>query len=554
MVSDAEIWYSNRYSMRRKLISIFKKKRVWIPLAVIIIIVGLSMAFSGGGAAVKTVAAQKGTVISEVSLTGKVKPVTSVDLAFERSGRMQTIAVKVGDKVAEGQTLLELENADARSQVSQAQAQYDSQLARLNQLKKGASSEDLAVSETLLQNAQRDLENAKVKTASDLANVYKASLDTLQDAYIKSEDAVRSETSDLFLYDETASPKVSFETTNADAKIMAGSLRYQSGTSLDAWKSALQTISADQQQQMEAMLSDAQSRIRSYLQLFSEIDSALNSANGLSSATLAAYKTSISTGRGELSTALAAVSSKEQAVAAQKNLNAVALNTAESAVQNAQRGLDLKKSGSTAEEIAYQEAQVANAAANVSYMQSQLAKTIIRAPFNGTITKLPYEKGDIVQPQGIAVGIIGTGAYQIETNVTESDIAKIHMGDTAKITLDAYSDDVAFEAKVVQIDLSETIVDSVPTYKTTLQLVQEDPRIVSGMTANIDIVSEQKDGVLFVPTRNILSRDGKKFVKKVTDEKKMQSEEAEIQTGLRGSDGRTEVLSGLSEGDKIIAE
>jgi HlyD family secretion protein len=91
----------------------------------------------------------------------------------------------------------------------------------------------------------------------------------------------------------------------------------------------------------------------------------------------------------------------------------------------------------------------------------------------------------------------------------------------------------------------------VATYKTTLQFLKEDPRILAGLTANLDILSDKKENVLYVPTRNIFSVDSRKFVKVLKDEKKNIVEQVEVKTGLKGSDGNTEIISGLQEGDKI---
>ncbi|MEK7566228.1 MAG: efflux RND transporter periplasmic adaptor subunit, partial [Patescibacteria group bacterium] len=69
----------------------------------------------------------RGEVKSEVSVTGKVKPSKNLDLAFEKSGRITRIYVKVGDKVGEGQQLVSLDNSDLIAQLAQAQANLKSQ-------------------------------------------------------------------------------------------------------------------------------------------------------------------------------------------------------------------------------------------------------------------------------------------------------------------------------------------------------------------------------------------------------------------------------------------
>ena len=216
--------------------------------------------------------------------------------------------------------------------------------------------------------------------------------------------------------------------------------------------------------------------------------------------------------------------------------------------------MNLKLAGTVPEQIAAQEAKVLQAKASADYERSQLAKTILRAPFSGIVTKVDFDPGDIVSLNTPVISLIGRGAYQIEVNIAESDIAKVKVGNPAKVTLDAYGPSLVFDAKVAQIDLSATIIEGVPTYKTTLIFSKEDARILAGLTANVDILSDQKENVLYVPTRNIISRDSKKFVKLVKDKKKEIFEEVGVAVGLRGSDGRTEIISGLKEGDRVVVE
>jgi multidrug efflux pump subunit AcrA (membrane-fusion protein) len=136
--------------------------------------------------------------------------------------------------------------------------------------------------------------------------------------------------------------------------------------------------------------------------------------------------------------------------------------------------------------------------------------------------------------------------------VPEADIAKIKIGDSAKVTLDAYGSDTYFPARVTKIDPAETMVEGVATYKAILQFAENDQRIRSGMTANMDIETAKKEGVLVVPQRAVIRKiDGSYRVQIFKDEQT--SEERTVAVGLRGSDGNIEVVSGLSEGEKIFS-
>ena len=72
------------------------------------------------------------------------------------------------------------------------------------------------------------------------------------------------------------------------------------------------------------------------------------------------------------------------------------------------------------------------------------------------------------------------------------------------------------------------------------------------MTANIRITTDQKDNVLIIPQRAVLSENNKEFVRVLTDAKKIKHEKREVKTGLRGDDGMIEINEGLNEGEEII--
>lgn len=515
-----------------------------------------------------TVPVARGQVREEVSITGKVKPTQNLDIAFEKGGRLSRIRVKVGDPVREGQEVMVLDNADLYAQLAQARANLRSQGAKLEQLKEGTRKEDLAVAETRVVNAenaltdaQRNLTNVTVKAGVDLANIYSSVPDTVTDAYTKSDDAIRNQIDKLFLNDETDRPILSFSSFNSQAKIDTETGRVRSTKHLNDFAkeaNAIRGIGGDTAA-MDTALEQAKAHLSVFLAFFEDLQNVVNSPNGLDATTLDAYKTAVSTARTSIVTTLASINKQRQSIAAQRSTNQSAIDnaqtgitTAQSTLDQARRELAVKIAGASEQDIAYQQSQVENARANVDFYQAQVDKTILRAPFPGTVTKIVPTLGDIVAPNVPAISIIGSGKYLIESYVAEADIAKVKVGNTAKVTLDAYGTDVFFDAKLIQIDISSTVLEGVATYKTTFEFAGEDARILPGLTANIDVLSGEKNAVLFVPTRNIISKEGKRYVKLLTNKKDGVIEEVEVTTGLRGSDGRTEIVSGLNEGDSVV--
>ncbi len=517
-----------------KLWSILKKKSVWIPLAIVIVIFGGWTLFGKGGAVVPpTTAVVRGTVLSQVSITGTVKPEQSLDLAFLKSGRITRIPVRVGDFVQAGQTLAVLDNADLYAQLAQANAQVEAQQAQLAQLLAGATPQNIQVSQAAVNQAQQSV-----------ANAYSNVLNALSDAYAKSQDAVKNQTGVMFSNGDSANPQLTFSSNNQQAVIDSQNLRLQSGVELMTWGNELHALqTSPSNSQLDTALQNAQGHITIIRSFLNRLLDALNGATGLSATTLAAYQTSISTARTNVNAAATEVNGQQQGI-----------SVAKAALASAQDALTLKAAPATKDQVAAQQALVDQARAQVAYDQAQIANTILSAPFSGTVTKVINSVGDIVAPNAPVVSLIGSGAFEIETYVAESDIAKISAGQDASVTLDAYGNDVVFDAKVLYRDLSQTVLDGVATYKTTLQFTKKDPRILPGLTANIDIMAAQKDNVLFVPTRDIIDNNGNKFVLVLTDDKTGATRQVPVTVGLRGSDGRTEVISGLAEGDKVVSE
>ena len=173
----------------------------------------------------------------------------------------------------------------------------------------------------------------------------------------------------------------------------------------------------------------------------------------------------------------------------------------------------------------------------------------LRAPFDGVITKLDIKVGELASPTLSPVSMISQGTFQIESYVPEINIAGLKVGNTAQVTLDAYGPETLFSAKIISIDPAETIRDGVSTYKIKLQFDAEDPRIKSGMTANIIIMIDNKLDVIVVPPSAIFSVNGQKFVQVKNGDNQLNRA---ITIGSVGALGQAEVTSGLKEGDVVV--
>lgn len=511
--------------------NILSHKILYSILALIVIIIVYFLFFNANENSITNIVkVKRGDVVSEVSVTGVVKPVKDINLAFEIPGKIKSIYVNVGDDVSVAQKLAELNNLDVTARLAQAKASYNGELAMLNKIEKGARPEEIKAKELNL------------KSAKDLLDKYYSdALSKIKDANIKCEDGVKNKIDALFNNNGTNSPSITYKTANFQAKIDSEFYRLKTKNALNDWEFEIYKTSSSDYERIDSLLNKSINWTNIILTLYSNLQDTLDGAIGISEATVASYKSNLNIANTNASVSL------ESLIASQKNIENQKIQ-----IEIAKNNLDLIKRGYTKDEIDSQKAKVEYAKGQIKYMMAQVEKTIIRAPFSGKITKINYDEGEIIKANSPVIALIGYGKYEIETNIAESDISNVHIGDKAKVTLDAYGDSKIFEAKVIKIDIGATIIEGVATYKTTLVFRKEDKKILPGLTANLDILSSKRENVLYIPTRNIITRNGNTFVKKINSDGNI--EEVKIKTGLRGSDGRTEVVDGLREEDKIFAE
>lgn len=220
-----------------------------------------------------------------------------------------------------------------------------------------------------------------------------------------------------------------------------------------------------------------------------------------------------------------------------------------SAYKAALASRDAAQSENVSDEIS--KARIKQAEAQVAGINADIEERILRAPFNGVVSKVDISRGEIASSGTIVATVISPDSYQVKVQVPEVDIVNMVPGLVANITLDAYGKEVIFPAKVFSVDQSETKVDGVTIYEAKVLFDQGDPRILSGMTANIEIKKAEALGALFVPASFVEEDATSKFVTVYRDE---ESVKTYITTGLRGSDGNIEIKDGISEGDTITAQ
>jgi HlyD family secretion protein len=253
------------------------------------------------------------------------------------------------------------------------------------------------------------------------------------------------------------------------------------------------------------------------------------------------------------------------------------LDAAKAAVKAAQSNVEAIKAARDAAKTLLDStaANVNQAIASLKQSQLDLAHTSILAPVDGTVISRNMDVGQTVAASFQAPTIFQIAQdltkMEVDTNVDESDIAPIRVGQTATFTVDAYPGS-PFRGEVREIRQAPINVQNVITYNVVIAVSNPDLKLLPGMTANVRIVTGRADQALRIPLAAVRFRPPTLAPAQQSGRGKnpaaggrartsatqtiyvlegKQPKPVTVQTGL--SDGNfLEILSGLNEGQPVI--
>jgi len=459
-----------------------------------------------------TIAVARGNVVESVDEPATVQAENSVALSFQEAGQIAAINVKEGDVVAQGTVLATLDRSSLEAGVEQANAALAAAQARLDSLASGTRPEQLAIDQTAVSNAIASL-SAAVNTA-----------------YTSASDAITNQTDNLFTTPQNGNPVFLIQNPDSQLTINIQNQRVVIGTTLKGFYTTLEAANADPTTLFNTANAALQ-EIQPYLDEMALASTNTGATVSAGSGTMTQFKAYITTARTEVGAA-------ETALAA-----------AESAYTNAEGALTLAQAGTTPQDLEAQQASVLQAQAAATAAQVAYNNAAITAPFAGSVQNLTAQLGQVVSPSVPVLSLVNNGGLKIVTYVSETDVAKLAVGDAANITLDAFGTGITFPATVTTIGTTETSVNGSSAYQVTLHFTAAEPNVRDGMTGNVQIITAEHDNVVEVPTRLVITNGNNEYV---VVPKGGGETDQEVTTGLTGDDGNTEIVSGLNAGDAII--
>jgi RND family efflux transporter MFP subunit len=470
-----------------------------------------------------------GPIKQYVKVSGTVTSSKDANLGFQIGGAVAYVGVKTGDIVEQGRVLATLSAGDAQASVLQAEASLSNAQAVLEQLQQGARKEELAIKEQTLENAKSSLDQA-----------YTSLPDTIQNVDAVTADVIKNKFASFFVL-SGGRYQLSFSSCDQRLQGEIESKRTTLENTLAAFQKKSSVISAiSSNENIDVTFEMAYQSAIATNDLVNAISNLLLSPCSVSNPALDGFRTSLSLVKTTMTTLFSDISAKRSALIVAKNT-----------FRQANADLTLSKAGTDPYKIKAQAALVSQAEAQVATAKSGLDKTIIKAPFSGTVSNIDLSFGETVTVGKTVVSMLATDGFEIEAKVPEVDIVKIKADASVDITLDAYGKDIIFPAKVTRINPTATTEGTIPVYKVIVTFVGKDERIRQGMTANVQIITETKSKIVAVPSR---------FIQVVTTEKGnvtllVNGKEVtkEVSLGIRGADGLLEVTGGLLEGDVLVA-
>src|SRR3984893_10895791 len=210
--------------------------------------------------------------------------------------------------------------------------------------------------------------------------------------------------------------------------------------------------------------------------------------------------------------------------------------------------------------IGQAQGQVAQDRANLKQLEEQLGYTTIESPIDGIILSRDVEIGDAVS----SILVLGSSATLVMTlgdtsevyvkgKVDESDIGKVYLGQPARIKVESFKDKT-FTGKVTKISPMGVEKDNVTTFEVRVSINNPGGELKAEMTANAEIILEEHKNVLQIPEGAIVYDKDKKASVEVPDSR-WKDGKKKIAVNIGISNGaKTELLSGLKEGDQVVLQ
>ncbi len=520
--------------------------------------------------------ATQGTVVSSVTGSGQVQAVTSIDLKPQISENVTRVYVKVGDHVAAGQTLVQLDTTNEQKAVNQAQLSLQSAQLSLAQMQQVSTS-------TLLQDQSAVIKGQQsvVDASTTLVTDYQSGFDTLSSVFVNLQ-TVMTDAGNFVV-----GTNVNKSQANPDAYVSIMPTYLQTGTQsystpvAPSYNSALVSY---QQTLADYHAANRNSDRVALDALFAEtyhttqlVSASMKSINDLLNyvinnypkdsrlAPLPAITTTFQTTFGnDITTVNNNVTSVQNAITGIANDKNTFQNNQLSLAQASETLAELT-AGPTPLNVLSQQISIQSAQNSLATAEQNLAYDSIRAPLAGVISAVPAVVGTTVPSPAVSMVTQGELA---QVTLNEVDAAKVMIGNKATLTFDALPD-LSLAGQVTEIDTVGTVSQGVVNYnvQVAFQEASGAPQVKPGMSVTASIVTAAHQNVIAVPNAAVTTQGGASYVLEPAAPVPSSTLAASANGGVTlsattrvpvviglANDTLTEITSGVNVGDQIVTQ
>lgn len=545
---------------------------------------------------VRVVRAGIGDLQAGISLNGELRATDQIDVTPRVSSRVIRLPVTVGQVVAAGAVLAELDRTQLEVEVAKAQATLTKEQAalaklqtpardeeitkeeaniraaeaKLSQLEQGARPEDVnkeaaavRAAEIKLSQAQRgarpedidmavqklnQAQNTRARAASALGAAKESARIGLEQALAALQGAQAQYGAAKLLYDEAE--RTGKDPNMAPSTAKDPAVRRSEEARRELTDIKLRSYKADYEAK-EAALRSAEATVQSREVAYEDAKQQEIAGLQFASAQVLDAQANLEKVRGPDADAVAkAYADLEAARAAlakvTKAPDADVVAKAQADLAGARAGLAKAQVSTLDAEVQAARANVQSAEAALRLAGANLREAVVVAPFAGIVTQRSASVGSNVSATTTIVQLVSQ-AIEVRLSADDAQVTLIEPGQHADVRLNGYPG-VVFPASVVSI--SPTASATSRTFTVTLALEAADPRLKPGMLVQADVAAINRPAVLAVPEVAVLTRATESYVFVVADGK---ARKRTVTVGVRGG-GNVEVLSGLQDGDQVIVE
>ncbi len=516
-----------------------------------------------------TAIAEKGTIVSSITGSGQVSALNQIDIKSKVSGDVSYIPLENGRSIEAGTLVLKLDTRNIEKAVRDAETNLLTAKLSLEKIQRPADTLSLIQAESALTNAKQ----AKTRADDDLLKAYDDSFSNIGNAFIDLSpvitgiqdilykntnnagqdnisyytDLVKNYDNSVFVYRDSAAKDYQIARTTYDKTF----LKYKTITR-DADRNSIEEILSDTTLMARVMAES----VKSTSNFLSFVKDRLTERNNTLPSQILSNQTNIDSYTIKTNQNLGNLVGNVNTIKNSKNniqnsISTIAEKTESLAkIKNGSDELDIRSAKNSVQ-------QKENALEDA---KSNLADYYIRAPFDGTITKIAIKQTDSIN-NGTTIATLITKQKLAVISLNEVDVSKIKIGDKATITFDAI-DSLTLSAKVTEIDTIGTVSQGVVTYNVKLIFDIQDERVKASMSVSAAIITDIKPDILAVPNSAVKSANNNRYVElfektmvRGTDGLGTPSiilpKRQRVEVGI-SNDTLTEILSGVKEGDNVV--